>query len=212
MDCHMPELDGYEATRAIRQAEGPTRHTPIIAMTANAMTGDRETCLAAGMDEYLSKPIRTEELARVFAKCLPQQAHETSPQDKAPPSAVLPPPPSPSGGYSTLNAQTLRELEDLGGRKFLQALIQKFVEDALQCVTLIEQALEAHNIHQLQEATHGLKGIARNMGADSLAQLAVNIEAICQSGNTDGMTEWSPRIQTTFQQTRQELEEVLRNP
>ena len=212
MDCHMPELDGYEATRAIRQAEGPTRHTPIIAMTANAMTGDRETCLAGGMDEYLSKPIRTEELARVFAKWLPQQAHETSPQDKAPPSAVLPPPPPPSVEYATLNAQTLRELEDLGGRKFLQALIQKFVEDALQCVTLIEQALDAHNIHQLQEATHGLKGIARNMGADSLAQLAVNIEAICQSGNTDGMTEWSPRIQTTFQQTRQELEEVLRNP
>jgi HPt (histidine-containing phosphotransfer) domain-containing protein len=179
-------------------------------MTANAMTGDREKCLKAGMDEYLSKPIRTEDLARVFAKWLPQQAHETSPQDKAPPPAA-PPFPPPAIRHSTLNVQTLIELEDLGGRKFLQAMIQMFVEDALQCVTLIEQALDAQNIHHLQEAAHGLKGIARNMGADSLAQLAVKIEANCKAGNTAPRSEWSPRIQRMFQQTRQELEDVLRN-
>jgi CheY-like chemotaxis protein/HPt (histidine-containing phosphotransfer) domain-containing protein len=204
MDCHMPELDGYEATRAIRQSESQTRHTPIIAMTANAMTGDREKCLSAGMDEHLSKPIRPEELARVLAKWLPQEAKETSPQDKAPP------PLPPSVGHSTLNVRSLIELENLGGREFLQAMIQKFVEDALECVTLIEQALDAKNIHHLQEAAHGLKGISRNMGADSLAQLAMKIEADCKAGNAATMSEWSPRIQRAFQQTRQELEDVLR--
>jgi CheY-like chemotaxis protein len=211
MDCHMPELDGYEATRAIRQAEGQTRHTPIIAMTANAMTGDREKCLTAGMDDYLSKPIRPEELARVFAKWLPhQQAPSASIQEG---SATLAPLTSPSASTDqpAINGQTLKELEDLGGREFLQSMIQKFMEDALQCVTLIEQALDAQNIHHLQEAAHGLKGIARNMGADSLAQLAVKIEANCKAGNTATLSEWSPRIQGTFQQTRQELEDVLRN-
>ncbi|MGB4994491.1 MAG: response regulator, partial [Nitrospira sp.] len=66
MDCQMPEVDGFEATALIRKMEGRSAHTPIVAMTANAMQGDRERCLAAGMDDYIAKPVRPKELQAVL--------------------------------------------------------------------------------------------------------------------------------------------------
>ena len=77
MDCMMPEMDGFEATHLIRKAEGTDRHTPIVAMTANAMAGDRERCLIAGMDEYVSKPIKAKDLRAAVEKALAAQPPHT---------------------------------------------------------------------------------------------------------------------------------------
>ena len=171
---------------------------PIIAVTANAMQGDGYKCLQAGMDDYLSKPIRPEELSKVLAKWLPQSETISSPATEAL-EASSQSSPNDSSYWDFINRDTLDELEILGGREFLQSMIRRFVEDALQCVTLIEQALDTQDLAKVQEAAHGLKGIARNMGTDALAQVAVDLETACKAGETTFLSSFRETIQDSFQ-------------
>jgi CheY-like chemotaxis protein len=88
MDCHMPEMDGFDATREIRKNEQDGRHTPVIAMTASALSGDRERCLAAGMDDYISKPIKMHVVAAVLERWLGPREKVGTTSGSAPPAGV----------------------------------------------------------------------------------------------------------------------------
>jgi ammonium transporter len=240
MDCQMPELDGYDTTRAIRKAErkklkmknkaldeekeqaeeetllsrfalsASHSRVVIIAMTANAMPGDREKCLEAGMDDYLSKPLRPDELSKVLAMWLPKAAIKL-PSPVSTLETTIPLVKKEPMNSDPINQAILADLKAQGGIKFLHSIIQHFVEEALQCVTLIENALDTQDLEKVQEAAHGLKGISRNIGADALAQVAMDLENACRTKETAFLSSIPHTIQDVFQITRQKLEDTLHN-
>ena len=214
MDCMMPEMDGFEATQEIRKRETSLRndelrdtrderHLPIIAMTANAMKGDRERCLEAGMDGYLSKPVRGEELEAVLQQWLPLALEEldrvegdslgvnaegkgSAPSDLASPisSTILEDDPDPP-----LDRAVLADLRKLGGDEdpgFLDAIIDQFLQDAPRHVEAIEQAMTQGNPDALMNAAHSFKGGCGNMGAQPLAAWCLKLEEMGRHGTVAG--------------------------
>ena len=170
MDMQMPEMDGIEATTRIREKERKHGgHLPIIAMTANAMQGDRERCLAAGMDGYVSKPIQSEKLFATIESVLrqaPSNAHAA--EDDAPPE----------GGFDYTRAleQSDPDVLDIIGAMFLAEMPQYLGK--------IETAMEHGTAEELQRAAHTLKGLLGNFGAKPAADAAARIEKAVKEGKT----------------------------
>lgn len=179
-------------------------------MTANAMAGYREKCLTAGMDEYLSKPLRPDDLAMIMAKCLHQNVEPRTPgpptlthllpASEVPVKNALPLP--------AINLSTLQQWEEMAGKEFVVKMANKFVEDATACVTAIEQAIDNHESIRLSETAHGLKGICRNMGADILAQVAYELEQASAGKLNREIPTFLGKICQEFQRVRVALKEV----
>jgi signal transduction histidine kinase/DNA-binding response OmpR family regulator len=173
MDVQMPEMDGFEATRIIRQQEQdrPCR-IPIIAMTAHAMKGDRERCLAAGMDDYVAKPIRREELIAALERVCsrrPQVHHCLTPTNAPSPSALEP----------TVVIDLAAALERLNGDTALWAeLVELFLRDTPQLLQQIEAALASGDVEALRRAAHSVKGSAAYIGCSTLSALAARLEQL----------------------------------
>jgi PAS domain S-box-containing protein len=174
MDVQMPEVGGLEAAAAIRAAEaGSGRHTPILAMTAHAMAGDRERCLAAGMDAYIAKPIRVDQFVAAL-ECM---------ADGAPTTGVPPaePPPENAAGPTELDPVAL--LDAFGGnRQLLREVIGVFLEDLPVRLDGIREAASAADGAALAAAAHTLKGTAGMFLAGRLARIARRLEAAGRAG------------------------------
>ena len=200
MDCQMPNISGFEATQVIRSREEPARRrVPIIAMTANAMKGDREKCLEAGMDDYLSKPVRQDELFTML-----QRWSETA--EKASTEAPHPEPGTmiSNDGLPSLDPEvieSLKALSDDGDPELFRELVELFLTDTPARFADLESATADGDADAIQALAHSLKSSCGNLGALNLSNLFKEIETAARELRLDG----APAL---VQQSREELGKV----
>jgi CheY-like chemotaxis protein/HPt (histidine-containing phosphotransfer) domain-containing protein len=194
MDCQMPVMDGYTLTGRIRAREAGGARIPIIALTANALEGDRARCLAAGMDDYLSKPFRLSELAAVLARWLPQQEQPIMEQ---------------SHDLASLDQNALkaiRELDAGGAAGLLEQVVALYLEASPPLLVQIEQGLASGNADSVRMAAHTLKSSSANLGAQGLAQMCATLEHAARSGGLAGHAAAPAQIRREFDAVRRALE------
>ncbi len=176
MDVQMPEMDGFEATDAIRTREKISgKHMPIVAMTAHAMAGDRDRCLAAGMDEYISKPVHGPDLLRLLQTFAPPSAPVAAPI-AAPSPAV-----APKSDKPVFDRETALDRVN-GEAELLDEVIELFLTDAPNRLAEVRTALEQGDPKRLQMAAHSLKGAAGYVGADRTSAQALKLENLGRRG------------------------------
>ena len=185
MDVQMPEMDGFGATREIRRREGSQKHVPIVALTANALAGDRERCLEAGMDDYLQKPFNESELARVMLTFVPEVA-------------------------TPLDASVLANLREVSGDDaFLKELANIYLDDAPTRLAAVRDAVRTNDPARLASAAHALKSSSGNIGAAVVRDLCTELESIGRGGELDGAAAKVERLEAEFERAERELRSLI---
>jgi CheY-like chemotaxis protein/HPt (histidine-containing phosphotransfer) domain-containing protein len=170
MDCQMPELDGYAATRELRRREVSGRRTWVVAMTANSLTGDREKCLAAGMDDFVTKPVKLEALRAAIERFVPR--------DSQPAEAVS------EAAIDLANLAGFCNPEIGGSVEILGELIETFLENTPHLLATARAAIAGGSAADLLRAAHTLKGSCSNFGAQRLGAACARLEECAERNDT----------------------------
>jgi CheY-like chemotaxis protein/HPt (histidine-containing phosphotransfer) domain-containing protein len=213
MDVQMPELDGVAATRLIHEKWPGGTHPYIIAMTANAMEGDREMYLAAGMDDYVSKPIRVQELIAALERAaMNRTAHHakhegvggetagSNPDEELNEEAVF--------GLDPVALQNLSELVG-NDEAFLVELIGTYLEDAPAMIDEMDRAIEDGDAPALRMAAHTLKSNSADFGAMTLSNLAKELEYMGREESLDGAADLMPQVREAFEKSEVILRDIM---
>jgi signal transduction histidine kinase/CheY-like chemotaxis protein/HPt (histidine-containing phosphotransfer) domain-containing protein len=197
LDCQMPEVDGFNASRIIRKAELTTgRHIPIVAMTANAMQGDREICLASGMDDYVSKPVNIQDLRAVLERRLAAAETPAVPQIGTDLSA---------GDLAAEQGEAIdpeaianiRALEG-DGEDFLAPLIDAYLLETTGLIAELAAAVAARDGEATRRLAHKIRGGSATMGARCLVELCLQVETACREGRLDDTPKMLAQIEREY--------------
>ena len=207
MDCQMPVMDGYQTTAAIRQRQTEASgRLPIIALTANAMEGERCKCLAAGMDDYLSKPYSRAQLETTLARWLVADT-------------IVPTAGSATGASireerdSALNMQFLdqfRELDPGGGLGLIKEIMTVYLDNSLALLRQVEQGLIAGDADALRRAAHSLKSSSANVGAEKLSRLFLKLEALGRDGQLTAAMPLLDQTRRAYAEATAEMRELVK--
>ncbi|EAU54417.1 PAS domain S-box protein [Mariprofundus ferrooxydans] len=196
-DCHMPELDGYNLARAIREEEGDIRHTNIVAITADALKGTAEKCLAAGMDDYVTKPMQIPELRGILEKWSSDRPVEQG-EDLLPDVSAVSP---------SIDPEALSSLLGSHEPEMLARFYADFLETSMTTVEQIKTAHAKGDLRKAGELAHKLKSAARTVGANELADCCLAIEQAGKAGNGQDLDLQVSRFSLLFEEVCDWLEQ-----
>ncbi|MGC8738386.1 MAG: response regulator [Candidatus Hydrogenedens sp.] len=205
MDCEMPRINGFTAAREIRQIEPTGTHTPIIALTAHALSGDRERCLSAGMDDYLSKPIETAKVLEILKKWLVNTKIDMSQELSSPQSRKIE-----SMDITTLPTFDLKKaLENTGGKiKTIQRIAMVFLQHIPARIEEIQKTYDEKNYDELLRLIHSLAGASASISASKLTYITQTMEQELRGGLTDNISSNIEAIRKEFGELKSLLEHI----
>jgi CheY-like chemotaxis protein len=202
MDCQMPVMDGYQSTKAIRhlETENGDEPVPIIAVTANALAGDREKCIAAGMNDYLSKPYTMERLHNVLSKHLVGDTISSQGASEDPTDEVSTP--EPRNSTIAIDPGALDELSQIqqgGSGDLVVRVVLAYLESAVKLIAELQSAVESSDADSVRTSAHALKSSSANVGALNLADLCQQMEDKGREENLSDTDVLQRRIQQEYE-------------
>jgi len=217
MDCQMPVMDGFQATRQIRDPLSPVKDhaIPVVAMTANAMQGDRETCLEAGMDDYIAKPVDPSKLHKALAQWLPNHCHQSSAEEAtAEPTLPIDQPAADNIDAATLPAELVFDHAAMSQRlmedeALIRVVAETFLTDLPIQLEALKAALIAGDVTKAAAQAHKIKGASANVGGVAVSSLAQTMEKSGKVGDLETIRQELPRLEQQIKRLEGAMGETL---